>query len=86
MAPEALIRWSGLASILGGTLYALFMFFHPANDSTGMRTGAWTPVHLTWHVAVLLALLGLVELYARQAHRAGRFGLVSFVVAFVGTA
>ncbi len=86
MAPEVLIRWSGLASILGGTLYALFMFFHPANDSTGMRTGAWAPVHLMWHVAVLLALLGLVGLYARQAHRAGRFGLVSFVVAFVGTA
>ncbi len=86
MSRASLIRWSALPGIAGGALHASFMLFHPADDPAGMRGAAWLASHLTWHVAVVLALLGLVGLYAHLAERAGRFGLVSFVVAFLGTA
>ena len=86
MSRASLIRWSALPGIAGGILHASFMLFHPADDPAGMRGAAWLASHLTWHVAVVLALLGLVGLYAHLAERAGRFGLVSFVVAFLGTA
>lgn len=43
---QTFVRCSGLAAMVGGALYALFMFFHPANDPTGMVTALWTPVHV----------------------------------------
>lgn len=57
------MRWSGLAAMLGGALYALFMFFHPPNEPAGMDDALWMPVHVVWLVSVLLILLGLVGLY-----------------------
>lgn len=80
------IRWSGLAAFVGGILYALFMFFHPANEVAGMRTATWMPVHAMWLVATLLILLGLVGLHVQQAQQSGRPNLMGFLIAFFGTA
>ena len=84
-----LIRWSGLAGMLGGAAMALFVIVHPWGRFVGAevaRTTAWRIAHSLHFVGATLALLGLVGLYARQSRQAGRLGLVGFVVAFIGTA
>ena len=36
-------------------------------------------------LSTVLAMLGLVALYTRQSHKAGKLGLISFIVATIGT-
>jgi hypothetical protein len=81
-----LIRWSGLGTIIAGVLVATFPLVHPNHDATGYASVLWVPAHLMPHVGAVLALFGLVGLLARQLERAGWFGVVGFVAAFVGTA
>jgi hypothetical protein len=87
MSTTNLIRWSGLASVLAGVLYALAAFLHPVGeDLAAVNSSLWVPAHLVYWVSVLLMQLGLVGLYARQVEKTGWLGLVGFVLAFIGTA
>ena len=86
MSPWALIRWSGLPTILAGVLIALFPFLHPPHDPEGYRSAAWAPVHLMPYIGLVLALLGLMGLFAGQLQRGGRLGLTGFLTAFIGAA
>lgn len=86
MTPSVLIRWSGLGTIVAGALVAIFPLVHPNHDAAGYTSAIWVPAHLTPHVGAVLALFGLVGLLARQLERAGWFGVVGFVTAFIGTA
>ena len=86
MTPSALIRASGLATIVGGILFALFPVLHPDHSAAGYTSWVWVPVHMMPNVGAILVLFGLVGLLARQLERAGLFGVVAFVVAFIGTA
>ena len=86
MSPSALIRASGLATVVGGTLFALFPLLHPEHDAAGYTSAMWVPAHMAPNVGAILVLFGLVGLLARQLERAGMFGVIAFVVAFVGTA
>jgi hypothetical protein len=81
-----LIRASGLATLIGGILFALFPLLHPDHDLAAFTGPIWVPVHLMPNVGAMLTLFGLVGLLARQLDRAGLFGVVAFVVAFLGTA
>ena len=58
---------------------------HPS-DEVGVRSAAWVPVHLLYFAALAVVLLVLVGILARQLQRAGRLGVVGFLVAFAGTA
>lgn len=86
LSPSALIRASGLATIVGGTLFALFPLLHPEHDAAGYTSAMWVPAHMLPNVGAILILFGLVGLLARQLERAGLFGVIAFVVAFIGTA
>jgi len=86
LTPSVLIRWSGLGTIVAGVLVAVFPLVHPNHDVAGYTSAIWVPAHLMPHVGAILALLGLVGLLARQLERAGWFGVVGFVAAFIGTA
>jgi hypothetical protein len=86
LTPTGLIRASGLATIAGGVLYALFPLLHPDHTEAGFTSMAWVPVHLMPNLGAILALFGLVALLVRQLERAGWFGLIGFLVAFFGTA
>ena len=86
MTPSALIRASGLATIVGGALFALFPLLHPDHTAAGYTSWVWVPVHMMPNIGAILVLFGLVGLLARQLERAGLFGVIAFVVAFVGTA
>jgi hypothetical protein len=86
LTPSALIRASGLSTIAGGALFTIFPLLHPNHDAAGYSSWIWVPAHLAPNVGAILVLFGLVGLLARQLERAGLFGVVAFVVAFVGTA
>jgi hypothetical protein len=87
MSTRNLIRWSGLISILAGVLYALGALLHPVGeDLASVIHPNWIPSHFVYWISAVLMQLGLVGLYARQVDKAGRLGLVGFVLAFIGTA
>jgi hypothetical protein len=67
-------------------LFALFPILHPDHDAAAFSSATWVPIHLMPNVGAILVLFGLVGLLARQLERAGIAGVVSFVVAFIGTA
>ena len=81
-----LIRLSGLGLTLGGILIAFFPILHPNHDPAGYANPIWVPVHLMPAGMAVLALFGLVGMFARQGERNGRFGATAFVAAMVGTA
>jgi hypothetical protein len=86
LTPSALIRASGVATIVGGILFALFPLLHPDHTAAGYTSWIWVPAHMAPNVGAILVLFGLVGLLARQLERAGLFGVIAFVVAFIGTA
>ncbi|HEX6387149.1 MAG TPA: hypothetical protein VF177_20985 [Anaerolineae bacterium] len=91
MLSSNLIRWSGLAALVGGVLLivvdvAQFLLYGDQPESVTATTSAWLILSVLALVGVVLIFLGLVGLYARQAEQAGTLGLVAFLVAFIGTA
>lgn len=89
MSSSNLIRWSGLAALVGGVLMVglnilEFVLFGSQPDSAAVASSAWIIVEVSWIVVLLLVLLGLWGLYARQAGQAGSLGLIAFLVAFIG--
>lgn len=91
MSSSNLIRWSGLAALVGGVLLivenvAEFIFYGDQPESVAALTNAWVILSVLALVGVVLISLGLVGLYARQAEQTGTLGLVAFLVAFSGTA
>ena len=88
MSSRTLFRWSGIAVLLCG---ALFVPAHLLKEIIGSGIMQYThplyvPTGLIDSIRSLLLLLGLPGLYAYQADRAGRLGLVSFVMTFLGLA
>jgi hypothetical protein len=90
MSSSNLIRWSGLAALVGGVLVVVYeildaALFPGGQGSEAMATSSWFIVQILGLVALVLITLGLVGLYARQAEQAGSLGLIAFLVAFSGT-
>lgn len=85
MSTVKVIRWSGLASIGAGVVYAIAILLHPnGEDVPAIITAAWTPAHVIGWIADILILLGLIGLYGRQAEKSGWLGLLGFVLALIG--
>ena len=90
MTLSALLRWSGLAALVGAVLLAIGDLMHFAAGSGSYSQQATTASFVVHSLLLLLGgaliLLGLVGLYANQAEATGPIGLVNFLVAFLGTA
>ncbi len=91
MSSSNLIRWSGLAAMLAGVLLLVAALLDLAVDpgeptSVRVTTGVYSFQSAVNLLALVLLLIGLVGLYARQSEAAGLLGLVGFLVAFLGTA
>jgi hypothetical protein len=89
MSSSNLIRWSGLAAIVGGVLVvvsdALNAVLFPGEQSSQvMLTSTWFIIQILGLAALALITLGLVGMYTRQAQRAGALGLIAFVMTFCG--
>lgn len=90
MYSSNLIRWSGLAAILGGALLIVSDFLGFTVLSGDLietaATGAYLADGSMRVLAGVLLLLGLVGLYARQSEASDGLGLVAFLIVFAGTA
>jgi len=81
MSSTTLFRLSGLALLIALPLHLVgFMLHPPSEEIVDVLTPMYSTSHLILLISWILALLGLPGLYARQAHRAGVFGLIGFVL------
>ncbi len=84
MSTIRLMRWSGLALILGGVLLFVHFVTHPMGEGAQfVAMPIWVPSHAIGFIAWPLILLGVMGLYIRQAHRLGLLGLIAFVIIFI---
>lgn len=91
MYSSTLIRYSGLAALVGGVLFIIadslsLLLIGNSNYTESATTVTFIAQQMLFLPAAVLLLGGLVGLYARQSEAAGRLGLLAFLVAFVGTA
>ena len=82
MKPTAskLIRWAGLAAMVGGIFYVVVGLFHQPNILSSATTTQWAIVHALATVMCFFFLLGITGLYARQVEAAGWLGLAGFLL------
>jgi energy-converting hydrogenase Eha subunit A len=90
MSSSDLIRWGGLAALVGGVLFVVAELLglptiNIESFSETATTASFAIQTTTFLLGVVLMLLGLVGLYARQSEAAGALGLIGFLVAFLGT-
>lgn len=90
MSSSNLIRWGGLAALVGGVLLVVLnilelVLFGGQADSGAVASGAWVIVEVAYILTGVLVILGLMGLYACQARQAGTLGLIAFVGALAGT-
>src|SRR5919202_2638859 len=93
MSSSNLIRLGGLAAALGGAMLVVvglaqlvwnLLFPNPGAFSGGAMTVSSIQLALAL-LGQPLVVLGLVGLYAHQSEVTGIFGLIGFLVTFVGT-
>jgi len=75
-----LIRFSGLALVPAGIVFAGIQPIHPPDVVESVTTTAWAIITSLKFVMSILFVVGIVGLYARQAEMLGLFGLVAFLV------
>ena len=81
-----LIRWSGLAAVLAGIIFAVIQPIHPLEVVASVTTSAWAIITGFKTAMCLLFLLGITGIYARQVNRAGWLGLAGFLLLFLSWA
>jgi hypothetical protein len=77
---ETLIRWSGLAAIAAGAIFAGIQPVHPPDELASVTTGTWAVIITLKFVMCLLFLVAITGLYARQIGKAGWLGFAGFVL------
>ena len=80
MSSSTMYRFSAGVLLVGGVLAILGQLLEISADPSAPQ---WIPASWLALSGTLLVLLGLPELYFRQVNRAGRLGLVGFVLSFV---
>ena len=86
MSKSSLFRLSGIALFAGATLSALGFLLKPEvrHTITFYFNPLYLPSALLTFSGAMLMLMGLPGMYAYQADRAGKFGLITFIIAFIG--
>ena len=90
MYSSNLIRWGGLAAIVGGVLFVVAELLglptlNVETFSETATTASFAIQQLVYLLGVVFVLLGLLGLYVRQSNAAGALGFIGFLVAFFGT-
>jgi len=88
MSTKNLSRWSGIACILAGLLMVLATLVHPLQETPEIILEQELRLVAANWLSIFgkgFLLLGLPGLYVAQSERAGRFGLLSFLMLFFGT-
>jgi len=77
---SSLIRWSGLAALVAGLIFAGIQPIHPPDVVESVTTGAWAIITPLKTAMCLLFLIGITGIYARQVNEAGWLGLAGFLL------
>lgn len=89
MSPAKLARLGGAVVVIGSALGIVANLLYKIAGQPGtiaqFESPAWVPAQLIQLFGVALILLGLPAIYGRQSGRAGVFGLIAFVLLFIGT-
>ena len=90
ISPSNLIRWSGIAAIVGGILVvatrvAEIALFGRVPSSVIATSDGFLAVGILGLAGTVLPFLGIVGWYARAWNRTGPFGLITFLTSFIGT-
>ena len=80
---SSLIRWSGLAALVAGIIFAVIQPIHPPDVVASVSTGAWAIITPLKTAMCLLFLIGITGIYARQVNEAGWLGLAGFLLLIV---
>jgi hypothetical protein len=75
-----LIRWSGLAAMAAGIIFAGIQPIHPPDVLSSVTTGTWAIITTLKTAMCLLFLVGITGIYARQVEKAGWLGLAGFLL------
>jgi hypothetical protein len=89
MSSATLARFSGAALVVGSALgiaaHLLYRLAGQPGTIAQFESPAWIPGQLAQVFGVALILLSLPAVYGRLSGRAGTFGLIAFVLLFIGT-
>jgi hypothetical protein len=77
---DALVRWTGLAAVAAGAIFAGIQPIHPPDLIASVTTTPWAVVIALKFAMCLLFLVGITGLYIRQAGKAGWLGFAGFVL------
>lgn len=75
-----LIRWTGLAAIVAGAIFAGIQPIHPPDVLSSVTTSVWAIITSLKTVMCILFLFGIAGIYARQVEESGRLGLVGYLM------
>jgi hypothetical protein len=78
-----LIRFSGLAAVPAGIVFAGIQPIHPPDVVESVTTSAWAIITPLKTAMCMLFLVGITGIYARQVEKAGWLGLAGFVALIV---
>ena len=89
MSKGKLIRWTGLAGVVGGILFAvlevaIWATFGDQPGSVSATSSTWIGGITLLLFASYLLFLALIGLYARQANESGALGVIAFILASLG--
>jgi len=79
MNTKNLIRWTGVAAMAAGIIFAGIQPIHPADVLASVTTSAWAIIQSFKLVMCFLFLVGITGIYTRQADKAGWLGLAGFL-------
>ena len=80
ITPSKLIRWSGIAAIGAGLIFAAYQPIQPPEVLASVTTSAWAIITPLKTAMCLLFLLSWTGLYARQVKEAGWPGLAGYLL------
>lgn len=80
---SVLIRWTGLAAVAAGLIFAGIQPIHPPDYLASVTTGTWATFMYFKFAMCLFFLIGIAGLYSRQAERAGWVGFAGFLLLLV---
>ena len=75
-----LIRWAGLAALVGGIIFAGIQPIHPPDFLPSVTTTMWAIIISLKLLMCFLFLIGIAGIYVRQSEEAGWLGLVGFLL------
>ncbi len=75
-----LIRWSGLAAMGAGIIFAGIQPIHPPDVLASVTTNTWLIIQSLKTAMCFMFLIGITGLYARQVDKAGWLGVAGYTL------